>query len=47
MEKITRLADWMREAKSTVILTGAGMLTESGARFSLGKGLIKQSGAIV
>lgn len=41
MQKIARLADWMREVKSTVILTGAGISTESSTRFSFGKGLIK------
>lgn len=47
MEKIARLTDWMRDAESTVILTCAVMSTESGTRFSFGRGFIKQSGAIV
>ena len=30
MEQVERLASWLRESKSVVVLTGAGMSTESG-----------------
>lgn len=43
MEKIMQLATWLKEAHTTVVLTGAGMSTESGVPdFRSTKGLWKQ-----